>query len=51
MSETDYTEEIKQKVAEQLANFLIKKDKKPERVELIIDYRESRAKIQIDLND
>lgn len=47
----DYAEKIKQKVAEQLAEFLLLKGKKPERVQLIVDYHESIAKIEINLND
>lgn len=47
----DYAEKIKQQVTEQLANFLLLKDKKPERVQLIVDYPESIAKIEIEIND
>lgn len=50
-NETDYAEIIKQKVAEQLANFLLLKNTKPEKVWLTVHYRESDAKIEINLND
>ena len=49
--ETNYAEIIKQKVAEQLAHFLLLKNEKPERVQLVVDYPESRAKLEININD
>ena len=48
---TDYAEAIKKKVADQLAHLLLPKDKKPERVRLVVDYPGSEIKIDIDLND
>ena len=48
---TDYAEIIKQKVYEQLANFLLLKNIKPEKVWLTVYYRESEAKIEINLDD
>ena len=42
---------IKQKIAKQLAHFLLLKNKKPDRVQLIVTYSESVAKLDIHLND
>lgn len=49
--QTDYAEKIKRKVADELECFLLSKDTKPESVQLIVKYRESIAKIEIDLNE
>ena len=48
--EIDYGEEVKKKVAEQLAQFLLPQKVKPESVVLTVLYRETMAKIEINLN-
>lgn len=49
--EIDYAEKIKKKAVEQLAQFLLPKSAKPERVILTVLYRETMAKIEIDIKD
>lgn len=51
MPEIDYGEEVKKRVAEQLAQFLLLKGKKPDRVTLTVEYHETVAKINIDVGD
>ena len=51
MPEIDYGEAVKKRVAEELASFLLPKDKKPERVTLTVYYNETVAKINIDIDD
>ena len=51
MPEIDYGEEVKKRVAEQLAQFLLLKDKKPEHVTLTVEYHETIARLNIDVGD
>lgn len=44
-------EKIKQKIADQLAHFLLLKDQKPEKVLLTVVYPESKARLEIDLTE
>lgn len=46
---TDYAEIIKQKTAEQLAHVLLPKNTKPDKVRLIVRYRESAVEVDIQL--
>lgn len=49
--ETDYGEAVKKRVAEQLAQFLLLKDQKPERVVVTVIYHETVTRINIDVDD
>lgn len=51
MPEIDYGEEVKKRVAKELAWFLLPGDKKPERVTVTVQYHESTAKLNIDIDD
>lgn len=46
---TDFGELIKQKTAEQLAHVLLPKNTKPDKVRLIVRYRESSVEVDIQL--
>lgn len=51
MPEIDYGEEVKKKIAKELVPFLLLKNKKPERVTVTVQYHESTAKLNIDIDD